>query len=58
MPSCLTSEEVEFLTNAGYSATAIQLYGNQVNVGTLENADVTLAYTGPCGDAIKYYLKI
>jgi nitrogen fixation NifU-like protein len=54
----LTPDEWERLTNAGYSATAIELYGNQVNVGILENADVALAYTGPCGDSIKLYLKI
>lgn len=58
MPDPLTPDERERLTNAGYSATAIELYGNQVNVGVLENADVALAYTGPCGDAIKLYLKI
>ncbi len=32
---------------AGYSGKAIELYGNKVNVGLIENPDVALAYTGP-----------
>lgn len=43
---------------AGYSGKAIELYGNKVNVGLIENPDVALAYTGPCGDTITLYLKI
>ena len=58
MPNPLTPEERKLLTDAGYSATAIEWYGNQVNVGVLENADEALAYTGLCGDSIKLYLKI
>jgi nitrogen fixation NifU-like protein len=54
----LSEEKIDLLKEAGYSRNAIALYGNRVNVGAIENADVTLAYTGPCGDTIKLYLKI
>lgn len=58
MSGKLTEEELELLEGAGYSRKVIKLYGNRVNVGTIENPDVALAYTGPCGDTIKLYLKI
>ena len=58
MPQKLTKEELELLEKAGYSKKAIEFYGNKVNVGVIENADVALAYFGPCGDAMKLYLKI
>jgi len=54
----LTKEKIELLKKAGYSRNAIELYGNRVNVGIIENADVALAYTGLCGDTTKLYLKI
>jgi len=54
----LTKEKIELLKNAEYSKKAIELYGNKVNVGIIENADVTLAYKGPCGDTCKIFLKI
>jgi NifU-like protein involved in Fe-S cluster formation len=54
----LTKEKIELLKEAGYSRNAIELYGNRVNVGIIENADVALAYTGLCGDTTKLYLKI
>jgi nitrogen fixation NifU-like protein len=54
----LTEEKLELLKNAGYSNNAIELYANNVNVGAIENADVTLPYTGPCGDTCKIFLKI
>jgi nitrogen fixation NifU-like protein len=54
----LSEEKIDLLKEAGYSKYAIALYGNRVNVGTIENADVELAYTGSCGDTIKIYLKI
>jgi len=54
----LTKEKIELLNEAGYSRNAIELYGNRVNVGIIENADVALAYTGLCGDTTKLYLKI
>ncbi len=53
-----TRENLELLKAAGYSGRVIELYGNKVNVGLIENPDVALAYTGPCGDTIKLYLKI
>ena len=58
MSGQLTEEKIELLKNAGYSKKAIELYANKINVGTIENADVTLPYTGPCGDTCKIYLKI
>jgi len=54
----LSKEKIDLLKEAGYSRNAIELYGNRVNVGTIENSDVALAYTGPCGDTTKLYLKI
>ena len=54
----LTEERIELLKNAGYSKKAIELYANKVNVGTIEDADVALSYTGPCSDTCKIYLKI
>jgi len=56
--SKLTKEKIGLLKEAGYSRNATELYGNRVNVGTIENADVALAYTGSCGDTTKLYLKI
>lgn len=58
MSEKLTKEKIELLKEAGYSRNAIELYGNRVNVGIIENADVALAYTGLCGDTTKLYLKI
>lgn len=47
------------MLSAGYSAKAIKLYMDKVNVGSLENSDVALTYTGlPCGDTITLYLKL
>lgn len=54
----LAKEEFELLREAGYSDKAIALYENKVNVGVIENSDVALAYSGPCGDTIKLYLKM
>ena len=53
----LTIEEL--LSRAGYSAKAIKLYMDKVNVGSIENPDIALTYTGlPCGDTITIYLKL
>jgi len=53
----LTMEEL--LSKAGYSAKAIKVYMDKVNVGAVENPDVALMYTGlPCGDIITLYLKL
>lgn len=47
------------MLSAGYSAKSIKLYLNKVNVGSIENPDVALTYTGlPCGDTITLYLKL
>jgi nitrogen fixation NifU-like protein len=54
----LAKEELSFLEEAGYSREAIEFYVGKINVGVIENPDVALAYTGPCGDTIKLYLKI
>lgn len=56
--SKLTKEEFELLRDVDYSVKAIDLYMNKVNVGVIENSDVNLDYTGPCGDTVKLYLKI
>jgi len=49
---------LSLLEEAGYSKKAIGLYCGRVNVGVIENPDAALAYTGPCGDTIKLFLKI
>ena len=46
------------MAESGYSRKAIELYVNNVNVGTLEKPDVATTFLGPCGDLIKLYLKI
>jgi nitrogen fixation NifU-like protein len=53
-----TEKELDLLRKTGYSNKIIQLYVNRVNVRKIENADVALAYTGPCGDTMKFYLNI
>jgi nitrogen fixation NifU-like protein len=54
----LTKEEFELLKDAGYSENVIELYRDKFNVGVMENPDVNLAHTGPCGDTMKIYLRI
>ncbi len=54
----LTEEKVELLKEAGYSEKVIEFYMNKVNVGVVKDADVDLAFTGPCGDTMKVYLQI
>ena len=49
---------MNLLAEAGYPKKAIELYDGRVNVGVIENPDAALAYTGPCGDTIKLFLKI
>jgi NifU-like protein involved in Fe-S cluster formation len=46
------------MVESGYSKKAIELYVNNVNVGTLENPSIVTTFLGPCGDLIKLYLKI
>jgi len=54
----LTTEEHKLLREAGYSDKVIELYKNKVNIGSIINPDVALAYTGSCGDTMKLYLRI
>lgn len=56
--SKLTKEEYELLKEAGYSEKVIELYRNKVDVGVIDKPDASLAYTGPCGDTMKIYLRI
>ena len=58
MSAKLTKTDIKRLKAGGYSGTVVELYVNQVNVGVIENPDVMYAYTGPCGDTIKLYLRI
>jgi nitrogen fixation NifU-like protein len=46
------------MVESGYSKKAIELYVNNVNVGTLENPSITTTFLGPCGDLIKLFLRI
>ncbi len=57
-PRKLSEEELNLMKESGYSKKAIELYINNVNVGTLENPSVATTFLGPCGDLIKLYLKI
>jgi nitrogen fixation NifU-like protein len=52
------AEKIELLKESNYTSYAIKLYIDNTNVGVIEDPDVALAYTGPCGDTIKIYLKI
>ncbi len=54
----LTRDEVALLQLSGYSARAIALYADRTNVGVLEDADISLSHTGPCGDTMKVYLRV
>jgi len=54
----LTKEKLDLLEEAGYSKKAVELYENKVNIGVIKSPHVVFAYTGPCGDIIKLYLKI
>ena len=58
MSNKLRKEELDLLKKSGYSDKAIEYYENRVNVGIIENADVVLDYTGPCGDTINLYLEV
>jgi len=57
-PKKLSEEELKLMAESGYSKKTIELYVNNVNVGTLENPSVVTTFLGPCGDLIKLYLKI
>ncbi len=46
------------MAESGYSRKAIELYVNNVNVGTLQNPSIVTTFLGPCGDLIKLYLRI
>ena len=46
------------MAESGYSKKAIELYVNNINVGTLEHPSVVTTFLGPCGDLIKLYLAI
>jgi nitrogen fixation NifU-like protein len=54
----LSEEELRLMVDSGYSKKAIELYVNNVNVGTLENPTIVTTFLGPCGDLIKLYLRI
>ncbi len=52
------SEVGRLLEKSGYSRKAIEYYLKKVNVGRIENPNVSSVYTGSCGDTMKIYLKI
>ena len=58
MPTELEKENLKPLEKEGYSKKAIEFYNDKVNVGIIADADVALAYTGPCGDTLTLYLLI
>ena len=49
---------VELLRKAGYPEKAIDYYLRKVNVGVIEGANATDAFTGLCGDSMRVYLKV
>ncbi len=53
-----TMNEDKLLRESGFSDKVIELYKNKINVGLIMNPDVAMAFTGPCGDTMKIYLKI
>jgi NifU-like protein involved in Fe-S cluster formation len=54
----LSEEELQLMVESGYSNKAIDLYVNNVNVGTLTEPSIVTTFLGPCGDLIKLYLHI
>jgi nitrogen fixation NifU-like protein len=58
MSRTLSNEELRLMMESGYSEKAIELYMNNVNVGTMENPTIVTTFLGSCGDLIKLYLKI
>ena len=54
----LSEEELKLMVESGYSKKAIELYVNNVNVGTLEKPSLVTTFLGSCGDLIKLYLRI
>lgn len=54
----LSEEELKLMAESGYSQKAIDLYVNNVNVGTMPNPSIATTFLGPCGDLIKLYLRI
>jgi NifU-like protein involved in Fe-S cluster formation len=54
----VSEEEQRLMAESGYSKKAIELYVNNVNMGTLQNPTITTPFLGPCGDLIELYLKI
>lgn len=54
----LSEEELKLMVESGYSAKAIDLYVNNVNVGTLAEPSIVTTFLGPCGDLIELYLLI
>ena len=41
-----------------FTEKTLDYYRRKVNLGQIEDASVVYAYTGPCGDTVKLYLKI
>lgn len=50
--------EAQQLAEIGYTTRAIELYQNKVNVGTIDNSDVSSVFLGNSGDLIRLYLKL
>ena len=54
----LSEEELQLMVESGYSNKAIEVYVNNVNVGTLAEPTIVTTFLGPCGDLIKLYLRV
>jgi nitrogen fixation NifU-like protein len=50
--------KTDVLRRAGYSKKAVRLLLQQLNFGTMENADITSKHQSDCGDMLILYLKL
>ena len=57
MTRTLTIKEIGLLEQTK-SKRALEYYRNRTNLGNIEKADVSLGYTGSCGEKIMLYLKV
>lgn len=50
--------QIDEQTRRDYSPRAIELGQKPVNWGRMEDATASVAYEGPCGDTMEFFLKI
>jgi len=57
MNKTLTKEEIQLLERTK-SEKAVEYFRNKSNIGKIEEPNVCMEFTGPCGESMKLYLKI